>query len=162
MDKKPADLAIWKKTVAIQFTLKPGEPVEISGRNDKKYFGTTKGCVFVAIAAALPSGEKKYDWEHKMTIALSEHEVAQFILGLQGVDTNFVHDPNMGSGDKGQTIKSMKISQAPDKDIIYINAQEKHRNEENPRKYPGVALLPAERLEIRLLLSSALPKILGW
>jgi hypothetical protein len=162
MEKKPADLAIWKKSVAIQFTLKAGEAVEIRGRNDKKYLGTSKGCVFVAIAAAISEGDKKYDWDHKMTIALSEHEVAQFILGMQGNEVNFVHDPNMGSQDKGQTIKSIKISKAPDKDFIYVNAQEKTKGEESPRKYPGVALTPAETLEIRLLLGAALPKILGW
>lgn len=161
MNRKPADHAVWKKSAAIQFSLKEGESLTLHGKGGNAYEGTSKGCVFVAVAAASAEGERKYDWDKKITIALSEHEISQFMLGMKGKEVSFVHDQNMKKEGQGETIKTMRISPAKDgKELIYVNVSEKIKGED--RKLPGVSLTPAEALGIYTLLQAALPKVLGW
>jgi hypothetical protein len=50
-------------------------------------------------------GERQYDWQNKITFALSVTEMAQIFLmpgGLQGNGVQCYHDPNMKTGQQGQ------------------------------------------------------------
>jgi hypothetical protein len=155
MNQSPADYIIYKGKAALQFSLKPGKPVPIKTERGE-YTGTDKGCIFVV--AANSRGPRDYDWKNKVTIGLSEHEVSKFMLGLKGKKQTFYHDTNKGKSNEGEVIKSMTISPSGDK--LFVNLSMIKNGKET--KIHGVPVEPEEAAGLHALLSSALPRILGW
>jgi hypothetical protein len=164
-EQRSADHIIYKKKAALQFTLKAGEAIPISGGNGN-YTGTKKGCLFVVAAESI--GDKSYNWKNKVTISLSEHEISKLIRALKGLeDANFYHDKYMGNPDKqGQEIKKMTVSLPrdengkPTSEVIWVNLAGRFHGEE--RKIPGVSVDKNEALGLVVLLERAIPRILGW
>jgi len=158
MDQRPADHIIYKKRAALQFSLKAGAPIPISGGTGN-YTGTKKGILFVVAAAS--SGERSYDWANKVTLGINEHEIAKLIRGLKGVKQSFFHDRNMGDPSKqGQETKIMSISPSEDGEVLFVNISEKKHGKEN--KIPGVPITKDEAVGLTALLESAIPRVLGW
>lgn len=160
MIQSPADHIIYKGKAALQFSLKPGKAVPIkSNRPDRpEYFGTEKGCLF--IVAANNISPRKYDWENKVTIGLSEHEVSKFMRGLKGVKQTFYHDTNKGKSNEGEMVKTLSIAPSNSGDKLFVNLQMTVKGREH--KINGVPLESEEAAGIYILLSAALPRILGW
>ncbi len=155
--QSPADFIIYKGGAAFQVSLKPGTPIIIDSNKSKDpYLGTNKGCIFVVGANSL--GERKYDWKNKVTMALSEHEVAKVMDGLKGNNQKFYHDPDKGRANEGQRAKTMNIDFANGK--LFIHMSEKVRGEVN--KIKAIPIEKEEASGLHTLLQTAIPRILGW
>lgn len=155
--QNPADHIIYKGKAALQFSLKPGKPVPIKTKKGE-YTGTDKGCLFIVGANA--KGPRDYDWDHKVTIGLNEHEVAKLMLGLKGTTQKFYHDTNKGKDGEGEVVKSLQIQKSKDGGKLFVNLSATIRGEQ--RKIEGVPIEPEEAAGLYALLSAALPRILGW
>jgi hypothetical protein len=159
MERKPADFTIFKKGAVIQFSLKEGSELILRNKRGDEYLGTSKGCVFLAIAPA-SDGDKKYDWSQKIAVALSEHDIARFMVALKGRETvEFVHDPGAGSSNAGKEVKSLRVS-PNEKGGVWVNLAIKEDGK--LRKVPGMPLSEDECLAAYSLLNVAIPKVLGW
>ncbi len=157
MAQSPADHIIYKGKAALQFSLKPGKPISIKTERGE-YIGTDKGCIFVV--AANNKGPRDYDWKNKVTIGLSEHEVAKFMLGLKGKKQTFYHDTNKGKSNEGETVKMLSISPTQDGGKLFVNLSMTVKGQE--RKINGVPIEPEEAAGLHALLTAAIPRILGW
>ncbi len=157
MNQSPADHIIYKGKAALQFSLKPGKPVPIKTQRGE-YIGTDKGCLFVV--AANSRGPRDYDWENKVTIGLSEHEVAKLMQGLKGQKQTFYHDTNKGKENEGQMVKLMTIAPSSDGGKLFVNLSMTVKGEE--RKIHGIPLETSEAAGLHTLLTVAIPRILGW
>lgn len=157
--QNPADYIIYKGKAALQISLKPGRPKEIETKRGKpkKYIGTDKGCIFVV--GANSRGPRDYDWENKVTLGLSEHEISKLMLGLKGKKQTFYHDPNKGRPDEGKIVKQMSIAPT-DSGKLFINLSQMINGDS--RKINGVPVEPEEAAGLYTLLETALPRVLGW
>jgi len=157
MNQAPADYIIYKGKAAIQFTLKPGKPS--SRRTERgEYVGTEKGCIFIAGANA--RGLRDYDWDHKVTIGLNEHEVGKILHALKGKEQKFYHDTNKGTDREGEMVKNLSISPSNDQKKLFINLSQTIKGVET--KINGVPIEPEEAETLHALLCAAIPRILGW
>jgi len=157
MEKSPADHIVYKGRAAIQFSLKPGKATPIKTKRGE-YTGTSVGCLFVVGANLLEDG--KYDWNNKVTIGLSHHELGKLMQGLKGQKQTFYHDPNKGGADEGKIAKVLNISPAASGDKIFFNLSQVIEGKET--KIHGVPFDKDEALTLYTLLSGAIPRVLGW
>jgi len=154
---KPADHIIWRTSSALQFSLKPGKPVNIESQRGS-YIGTDKGCVFLVAAKAL--GKNKYDWANKISFKLGEHEISRFRRGLKGDPQKFFHDTNKGREGEGELVKTVNMAFNDEQTKIFINVSMKKHGE--VLQIPGIAIDRAEADGIHHLLGIALGRVLGW
>ena len=90
-----------------------------SEQSDKGYTIWKPGAVLLYAANAV--AERKYDWEHKVALALSPLEVAQILnVNVPGFPLpkskdgkterlSFFHDKGKGGADEGKDVKSLTI-----------------------------------------------------
>ncbi|KAF8069549.1 WHY1 [Scenedesmus sp. PABB004] len=118
-----------------------------------------EGTVMFEIASA--AGERRYNWEAKVSIALRAQEVAD-LLSAPEADHTFYHDTYKGQpGREGQLVKTLKWSRAPDGKAYFINASVADKGA-GTNASAAVSLTPGEFYLLRQLLDSSFMYLLGW
>jgi hypothetical protein len=64
------------------------------------------------VESALSAGERKYDWENKVTFSLTVTEMASLMMHLSDPSkpVKFTHDPGIGTDKASKAIKVMSVS----------------------------------------------------
>jgi len=117
------------------------------------------GCVFVEMAPTI--GKNVYDWDNKITFALSVNDMSQLLLGLRtGDEVKLMHDPGAGTDNKGQVSKYMTFNSPNGTKIggfLYLT----QIINDDKRNYK-VPLSGAEVVALGELLRVALTRALAW
>lgn len=146
------------RTKAKDFT--GNQAVDPSTGRVREGWKTRDGAVFLEITSAI--GKNVYDWENKVTIALSPADMGKILLGLTtGKDTRLMHDPGAKTARAGAVTKSLSISSP--KGILeggaFFRVQQKTGDSSVEHSVP---LSPDECLVVRALLSKAVTRALNW
>lgn len=90
-----AKFAIYKTKGAVRFTHGVG----------------TKGPITL-VESALSAGERKYDWDNKVTFSMTVTEMASVMMHLSDPSKpiKFTHDPGIGTDKAAKAIKVMSVS----------------------------------------------------
>jgi hypothetical protein len=165
----PSQYAIYKgikgKNGVLQFDLRPFSPhlveAEMSIKEQKK---TAKGIVFVNAAKAI--GENVYDYKNGIKFAMSETDLAEFIVG-----TNSLKEPTellvdiyhqIEHGDV-KLSKSLKVKQGnvdtKNRPTFMITLTETGSGDNKIVTVPASA---TEMFILRQLFTTAIPGVLGW
>lgn len=168
-DRAPTQYAIYKgisgKNGVLQFDLKPFDADRINddmSRKEKER--AKKGCVFVDAAKAI--GKSVYDYENDIKFAMSEGDLADFLVGTNRVKeekaklVDIYHEIERG----GKTLsKSLSVVQGrTDKKgmpTFMVSLSEKGGDQD---KYVVVPVTTSEMMALRTLFQAALPRIMGW
>jgi len=181
---RPLQLAFYKgmggKHGAVQFNVQPPH-YYVAGTKLKNYEGkwipsswlqdnpnlkpedlvSREGCLFLTITSA--TGKNIYDWEQKITVALSVTDMAQMLTVIQGQqpEMKLVHDPGAGTESKGKIHKVLNISSPQGHRAgVILNATEK--SPDGTFRSHTVPLSGAETLMLGVCLRHEIPKALGW
>lgn len=181
--RKPLQYAIYKgmggKYGAVQANFQPPHYYRVAedGRNEKDFSGSRaldatgrlrdgenwkqrEGAVF--LEATSPSGPNQYDWEQKVTVALSVTDMSKLALGLTtGKETKIMHDPGAKTERAGVTTKHITL-RSPDGIMNRGAMLEVSQKTGDTRRNHTIPLSPDECLSLRTLLMSAIPKALAW
>lgn len=145
----------YKKKSALQLSLvKP----KIK-KSEKGYpFVDREGVVLLEIAPAI--GDRKYNWEQKITFSLNAMEIATLLQKVRkNEEFKAFHDPNMGSADQSLIQKGLMVKRSDKSDGIGFFLNEK--NNGDTKKYMFI-MSPEEFELVNILLRDAVPTILGW
>lgn len=144
-----SQFAIYKGSGALQLRLLP------PNRGEKF---PSPGCVMMDIC---PSGNQKnqhgnpvYNWDGKITLKLSDRDVADVLLGLQGRSVKIVHDPGARQGEGGSK-KFLEILPGQRAGTVIFRCSYGDRS----------ALVPLDAndaLRMRILLTASIPVVYGW
>lgn len=181
--RKPLQFAIYKgmtgKFGALQTNFQPPHYYRVGsdGRNEKDFKGDRaldhsgrlkdadgwkqrEGAIFLEVTSA--NGPNKYDWEQKITIALSVTDMSKLALGLTtGKETKLIHDPGAKTERAGITTKHLSLT-SPDGIMTrgcMIQVSQKTASDQRSHTIP---VSPDECLALRTLLLTAIPKALAW
>lgn len=161
------DYKIYRTGSAVQFTpIRPNKDANQSSNRIKP------GSLLIEIAKNAEGQGKAYDWENKIKIALSVQELGKLCLALGGQKTvnkedkdsnftllaEFVHDPNIGREGQGSDIKSLSLSGAKGKKIMYLSL----RSRANKHGNISIPLGPDDAYVLKTLATKAITKALGW
>jgi hypothetical protein len=180
--RKPLQFAIYKgmggKFGAVQANFQPPHYYRmVDGRNEKDFGGSRaldhsgriketegwkqrEGAVF--LEATSPSGPNQYNWENKVTVALSVTDMSKLALGLTtGKETKLMHDPGAKTERAGVTTKHITLS-SPEGVMNKGCMLQVSQKTGDDRRSHTIPLSPDECLSLRTLLLTAIPKALAW
>jgi len=157
LDQRPADYTIYKGKAAIQFSMLLPKRAKLTKRDGDPYYGTDKGCLFVAIAPS--TGPKSYDWSQKITFKLNEHECGKLIRAMKGDSVELYHSLDK-EGEKSS--KTLKISLIETNNGKCLMALASEFRGESRMSHPSVPITQDESEVIISLVQTAVAKILGW
>jgi hypothetical protein len=168
-DRMPMQHAIYKgisgKNGVLQFDLKPFDANRIEeGMSRKEKEKAKKGTVFVDAAKAI--GESVYDYENDIKFAMSEGDLAEFLVGTKVIkdeNTKLVDIYHKIKRDGNEISKSMSVKQGrKDKKgmpTFMVSLSEKGGGQD---KYVVVPVSAVEMYALRVLFEAAIPRIMGW
>lgn len=178
MSQKPLQYAVYKgmsgKFGALQLNFQP--PHYYKDR-DKDFTGTqaldSKGRVMedqgwkqregaIFVEAAPTVGANKYDWDQKITFALSVTDMGKIVHFLVSAkDLNIMHDPGAKSESAGAVKKYLNMSSP--KGLMDGGAMLSLSQQKGSEKITHtIPLSPDECIVIRQLLMAAIPSALAW
>jgi hypothetical protein len=116
-----------------------------------------EGVVLAEITSS--TGPDTYDWDNKITMALSLSDLSKIILALQKNDKcQIFHDPNMNTSLQSKIMKTFALN--PGKNGgFFVQVSQKDSSGQKIHKIP---LLADEVLTIRIIFTSLLSKMLAW
>ena len=118
------------------------------------------GTFFISVAEPLQNDGEKFNWDQKITIALSVDEVGKLLLSLGGVQQDFFHDRNMGTSKQGESATIMRIRPSDDNKVLFLNLSKK--NGDQIQKGPAIVISKADAIVLKSLMTAAIPRMLGW
>ena len=180
--KKPLQYAIYKgmggKFGAVQVNLQPPHYYRmVDGKSQKDWDGDRaldstgrikdtegwkqrEGAVFLEATSSV--GDNQYDWEQKVTVALSVTDMGKLTIGLKtGKETKLMHDPGAKTERAGVTSKHITLT-SPDGVMSRGCMLQVSQKTGDTRKSHTIPLSPDECLVLGTLLTTAIPKALGW
>lgn len=170
----PLQYAVYKGTGgkwgAVQFNL---QPPHFYREKEKDFTGavalvdgklaegwkTRDGAIFMEITST--KDKNVYDWENKITIALSVNDLGKVLFALKtGEETKIMHDPNAKSDRAGQVQKFLNIS-SPNgtSQGCMIRASMTSNGQTKSHQVP---LTGDELLVLGVLVQAAISRALGW
>lgn len=122
------------------------------------------GAIFLDITSPEKGKKNVYDWANKITFALGLVDISKVLLFLRtaevGGEMSLVHDPGAGTDNKGQTIKSLKLTSPKGlREGVLLNVSKKSGEDITSHTVP---LSADEVLTLATLFQAALPRILAW
>lgn len=138
--------------------------------NDPSKSNKPSGIVFLHMTPTV--GPNQYDWENKVSFALSLVDIGKILLfmrnparanirDVEGGHLNLIHDWGMRSGrDKGSNITRLSIGKSDRNDNFLFNIERK-QDRETTAKFM-VPVTPDEGIIVMTLLQAAIPAILSW
>lgn len=130
----------------------PHDPVTMESR---------EGCVFMEITSA--SGPNVYDWDKKIVLSLSTHDVEQVLFLLEGGkdEIKLMHDPGAKTETQGKTSKFVNFSSPKGiKEGCMVSATEKNVGSDSVTH--TVPLNGPEAKGLSVFLRAVLPLTLAW
>lgn len=178
MSTRPLQYSIYKgmsgKFGAVQFNLQPAhyykdklkdftgdQALDDQGKlRETAGWKQREGAVFVEVAPSV--GSNKYDWEQKITFALSVTDMGKIVHFLStGKDTSIMHDPGAKTETAGAVKKFLNLSSP--KGILEGGCMLQLSQTKGSEKIGHtVPLTPDECLVVRQLLLSAISTSLNW
>jgi hypothetical protein len=178
MSSRPLQYAVYKgmsgKNGAVQFNFQPPHYYK---DKEKDFAGTRaldqdgrlleaqgwrqrEGAVFVEAAPTV--GPNKYDWDQKITFALSVTDMGKIVHFLTtGKDLSIMHDPGAKSDTQGQVKKYFNITSP--KGLLEGGALlTLSQNGVKGEMRHTIGLTPDECMVLRQLLLTAIPGALQW
>jgi hypothetical protein len=125
-----------------------------------------EGCVFIEMAPTV--GKNKYDWNERISFALSPGDMSKILFAIrtQGGDKSanikILHDPFAKTQKAGQVTKNLFMSwpgTARKGALLTLSMSDKPKN---VKKSHTVPLNGEELLLLTTLLESSIPRVLGW
>jgi len=175
---KPLQFSIYKGTGgkwgAVQFNMQ--KPHQVCNECKKRdYTGSLfeccnvktearDGALFLEITSA--KDKNQYDWNKKVTVALSITDVSKLLYGLrtakEGSEVKLMHDPGAKTEVAGKIQKHVTLSspQGPAKGFMLNVAQ--FSGQQGDKLIHTVPLSPEEALTLSTLFAAAIPKLLAW
>jgi hypothetical protein len=140
-------------------------PGQCSGSRDKPHAPTEmksrEGCIFLEITSAI--GPNEYDWDKKVNLALSNHDMAKVLYTLEtGKECKIMHDPGAKSDSQGKIQKYLTLSCPKGLEVGVLVLASLKNNETGETRTHTVPLSPPEALELALYLRSAIVNSLAW
>lgn len=174
--KKPLQYSVYKgmggKFGAVQFNFqKPhyyrDREKDFEGRVALDNTGKLKddwkqreGAIFLEATSA--NGKNSYDWEQKITLALSVTDMSKLALGLtNGQKIEIMHDPGAKTVNQGAVVKHLTLESPKGIQVAGAILTVSQKNGDDVRRHT-IPLSPDECLAIRTLLLAAIPKALAW
>lgn len=118
-----------------------------------------EGAVFLEITST--KDKNVYDWENKVTVALSVNDLGKVLLGLKtGEDVKIMHDPGAKSERAGAVQKYVSIT-SPKGTLEGCIVSVSETSGENKKSHT-VPLSGDELLVLATLVQSAISRSLGW
>lgn len=118
-----------------------------------------EGCVFLEITST--KEPNVYDWENKVTVALSVTDLGKVLNGLiTGNEVKIMHDPGAKSDSAGAIQKHVNISSPNGTSEGCLVAVSQVSGQQSKRHM--VPLNGDELLVLRCLIQTAVSKSLGW
>jgi len=171
----PLQYAVYKGTGgkwgAVQFNFQPPhfyqeKQKDFTGINALDEAGKMKegwkireGAVFLEITST--KDKNVYDWENKITIALSVNDLGKVLFALKtGEETKIMHDPGAKSDRAGQVQKFLNVS-SPNGTAqgCMVRASMTSNGQTKSHQVP---LTGDELLVLGCLVQSAISRALGW
>ncbi len=118
-----------------------------------------EGAVFLEITST--KDKNVYDWENKVTVALSTNDLGKVLLGLKtGNEVKLMHDPGAKSDKAGETTKNVNIS-SPNGTLegCMIRVTQKTGDQQKQHTVP---LSGDELCVLVTLVQAAITRSLGW
>lgn len=177
MSLNPQQYAVYKgmsgKFGAVQFNFQAPHYYNPENTKEKDFTGTIRerngvkwkvreGAVFVDITSA--KGKNEYDWDNKITFALSVNDIGKILFGLRtahkGSEIALMHDPGAKSESAGKVRKHIKFSspQGPSAGFLLSVTQVTGKE----KRSHTVPLSPDEVLIVGTLLQTAVSRALAW
>lgn len=122
---------------------------------------TRDGAIFLDIASAVD--KNKYDWQNKITMALSVTDLGKILLVLENFapEAKIMHDPGAKSASAGKIQKYFNISSPKGIKVgCIVQVSEKHADGE--LKKHMVPLSADEVCVLRAAIRAFIPVALGW
>jgi len=150
----PAPYTFYKKSAALRIS-----PIMPKAIENGDYTNTEPGAVLIELAKGV--GQRKYDWEHKITLALNQLELGGILAeyGLKKQELKFYHDPNKGKNNEGQEGKTYTMKRTDSKGHA-IGLYHKRKAGEDNSGY--IVLNDAEYMVFSTLIKTAIPLIQAW
>lgn len=119
-----------------------------------------EGAVFVEVATTV--GPNKYDWEHKITFALSVTDMGKIVHFLTtGKDLSIMHDPGAKTDKQGSVKKFLNLSSP--KGLLEGGAMlQLSQTAEDTKTSHTVPMSPDECIVLKQLLARAISAALNW
>jgi hypothetical protein len=119
-----------------------------------------EGAVFVETSQAI--GANKYDWDNKITFALSIEDIGKVLFFLEtGANLSIMHDPGAKTEAQGAIKKYLNLSSP--KGLLEGGAFLKLTMEGmGQKKEHMIPMTPDECIILRQLLKTMAPKCLNW
>lgn len=119
-----------------------------------------EGAIFVEVAPT--TGQNKYDWDRKITFALSVTDMGKIVHFLAtGKDLSIMHDPGAKSDRAGSVKKFLNLTSP--KGLLEGGAMlQMSQTSEEDKLTHVVPLSPDETIVIRQLLLTAISAALQW
>lgn len=153
--RKPLALAFYRgvtgKLGAMRFELIPPYSSKDPAKRNKP------GAVLVS--AAEPLGPNKYDWENKITFALSVPDVGMVLDGIRTGKAEIFHDPNMKSDRQGETKKTFSLVKNTEKNNFAVTLS-MSRGDKTTKVF--IPMSNADMILIDTLLKFSIPTLLAW
>jgi hypothetical protein len=102
---------------------------------------------------------REYDWTKKSTFALDATECGGILVMDNTVGKDFFHDPNLGSNDKGNVVKTLRWSPTQDGNGMFLSLQVKDKM--LGQSTISIPVSWAELEVIKSICSASIPKLLG-
>lgn len=128
-------------------------------RRLKEGWKVREGAIFMEITSA--SSKNVYDWNNKITMALSITDMGQILHTLcTGQECNIMHDPGAKTDAQGAVKKFLNISSPKGTaEGVFFRAKQQAGGEQRSHAVP---MNGAEVLVLRSLLQKAISKSLCW
>ncbi len=173
----PQQYAVYKgvsgKFGAVQFNFQSPHTYNPSNNKEKDFTGQTRekdgvkwkvreGAVFVDITSA--KGKNVYDWENKITFALSVNDLGKILYGLrtarEGSEISLMHDPGAKSESAGKVRKHINFTSPSGPSAGFmLNVTQVTGKEKRSHTVP---LSPDEVLIVGTLFQRAVSEALAW
>ncbi|MFZ7126604.1 MAG: hypothetical protein ACOWWM_10680 [Desulfobacterales bacterium] len=152
---------IHNRTGSVQFTLKPAH---FAGDSFATQNGEVrvlkKGYLMVEMANATEETDSRgnliYDWANKVPMKLSDTDIQQILIGLQGRPCQIVHDPNKARSDGDGTLPKSCLQLSKGERFGYFMTMSRG---DRKAKCP---INDGDAATLRLLLLRAVVRIYGW
>lgn len=138
---------------AVQFQLSPP-------KIDENGNGVREGAVFVEITKA--TGPNVYDWNSKITFALSVNDLGKVLTALRnGTECTLLHDPGAQTTTQGQVTKNFRFTLQTEKGML-LSVRETNKVVPGNDKNYSIPMSPDEVSLLGTLVLRAIPACLGW
>lgn len=155
---------LYKGSGVLRLTLLPAVFRQKEGTNFLDKIKGKEG-VLLEVAPATPNVKQSYEWEKKKIVfKLGEPDINKILGFIQfnQKEVKLVHDPGALTEEAGQVFKYVKITRLDGGNFMAEVSVKEKALVADPAPPVKVAIGANEMLTIRILLTHALPYILGW